>query len=181
MPAGWGWRPHDTKYKSTRRLAASLAEVTARGGNLLLNVSPKGDGSLPDEQVARLKQLGAWIATYGESVIGVQPAPPEVQFYGPAAVSADGATLYLHLLARPTEALVVRGVPVRRVRSVRMVGSDLELSYDTTLEVFLGLRNRDADNILGELRVELPAPTASLHDVVAVEFDAPLPGVLQAP
>ena len=83
MNKGWGWRPSDGYYKPARRIARYLAEVAAQGGNLLLNTSPKGDGSLPEVQVARLKELGAWIASHGESVIGVEPAGPAVQFYGP--------------------------------------------------------------------------------------------------
>jgi alpha-L-fucosidase len=68
--------------------------VAAQGGNLLLNVSPMGNGSLPGVQVARLKELGAWIASHGESVIGVERTGPPVQFYGP--VTRRGSRLYLH-------------------------------------------------------------------------------------
>jgi alpha-L-fucosidase len=176
MSEGWGWRPHDTSYKSARRIAQDLAEVTSRGGNLLLNVSPKGDGSLPEPQVERLRELGAWLDAHAESVIGVAPAPPSVQFYGPATLARSGATLYLHLIARPLEPLVVRGVPIRRIRGVSLLGSGLPLEYDVTTEVFLGLHDLDDESVLGEVRIHLPAATGALHDVVAIAFDPPLAG-----
>ena len=89
---GLGVEALDLDYKPARRIARYLAEVAAQGGNLLLNLSPKGDGSLPEVQVARLKELGAWIASHGESVIGVEPAGPTVQFYGPVTRRGPGST-----------------------------------------------------------------------------------------
>ena len=59
MNESWGWNPADTDYKSPRSLVHTLCEVVGRGGNLLLNVSPMGDGSLPPEQVERLEHVGA--------------------------------------------------------------------------------------------------------------------------
>jgi alpha-L-fucosidase len=174
MSDGWGWRPHDTNYKSARRLAQDLAEVTSRGGNLLLNISPKGDGSLPAQQVERLRELGDWLTSHAESVVAVTSPPPSVQFYGPAAMARSGAALYLHLVARPREHVVVRGVPVRRIRGVSMLGSGLPLDYDVTTEVFLGLRDLDDESVLGEVRIALPVETGALHDVIAIAFDAPL-------
>jgi len=48
MNHSWGWCPGDTDYKSARQLVHTLCEVAGKGGNLLLNVSPRGDGSLPE-------------------------------------------------------------------------------------------------------------------------------------
>lgn len=174
MSSGWGWQPRDTNYKSATRIAHDLAEVTSRGGNLLLNVSPKGDGSLPDIQVERLHSLGAWLESHAESVIGVRPPPPSVEFYGPATMAPSGTTLYLHVVARPVEALVVRGIPIRRIRRVSILASGLPLQFETTTEVFIGLRDLDEESVLGEARIQLPTTSSALHDVVAVTFDPPL-------
>ena len=120
MNDSWGWRPKDTNYKSARDLARDLATVVSRGGNLLLNVSPTGDGEIPDAQVSRLRELGAWIASHREAVIGVRPAPASVDFYGP--VTVRGNRMYVHLVGLPVENVVVRGVPVRRVRGAKVLG-----------------------------------------------------------
>jgi alpha-L-fucosidase len=170
MNDSWGWRPKDPNYKSPRDLAVYLADVVSRGGNLLLNVSPMGDGALPEVQVSRLKELGAWIASHGQALIGVRPAPASVDFYGPATVRDN--RLYLHLIAQPVEHVVVRGIPVGRVRGVSLVGSSRPLAYHMPLAVY-------DDHLLGpdmlaELIIDAPAPSEALIDVVAVEFDSPL-------
>jgi alpha-L-fucosidase len=169
MNDSWGWRPKDTNYKSARSLARHLADVVSRGGNLLLNISPMGDGSLPDAQVSRLKELGAWIETHGEAVIGVRPAPASVDFNGPATV--HGNRLFLFLIAQPIEYVVVRGIPVRRVRRVTVVGAQ-ELDYRLPIGAYddhlLG------PDLLAELIIDAPAPSGALMDVIAIEFDGPL-------
>jgi alpha-L-fucosidase len=167
MNKGWAWRPSDNDYKPARRVARYLAEVAAQGGNLLLNVSPKGDGSLPEVQMARLKELGAWVASHGESVIGVGPAGRSVKFYGP--VTRRGSRLYLHLVMRPTDRLAVRGVPVRRIQRVWLLGSEVGLGYEVNLEVHSGPGS--TAGTLGEMLIDAGEPTGSLHDVVAIDFD----------
>jgi len=167
MNKGWGWRPSDLDYKPARRIARYLAEVAAQGGNLLLNLSPKGDGSLPEAQVARLKELGAWIASHGESVIGVEPAGPTVQFYGP--VTRRGPRLYLHLVMRPTDLLTLRGVPIWRIRRVTLLGREVELAYEHNVDVQDG--TDAAQDVLGEVLIDAGEPTGALHDVIAIDFD----------
>ena len=169
MNDSWGWRPKDTNYKSGHDLARHVADVVSRGGNLLLNISPMGDGSLPDAQVSRLKELGAWIATHGEAVIGVRPAPPSVDFYGPATLK--GNHLFLFLIAQPIEQVVVRGIPVRRVRGVSVLGGGA-LGYRLPIGAYddhlLG------PDLLAELIIDTPTESGALVDVIAIEFDGPL-------
>ena len=167
MNSGWGWLPDDDNYKSAGRLAQYLAEAAARGGNLLLNVSPQGDGALPGIQVARLKELGGWLATHGESVIGVTRAGPAVQFYGP--VTRRDARLYLHLVMRPTGQLTVRGVPVGRIRRITLLGCETPLPFETNLEVHA--EQRASKEPLGEVLIGAGEPTGALHDVVAIDFE----------
>lgn len=170
MNDSWGWRPKDPNYKSSRYLARCLIDVASRGGNLLLNVSPMGDGSLPEPQVARLKELGAWIATHRDAVIGARPAPASLDFDGPATVG--GNRLFLHLTAQPIEKVVVRGIPVRRIRRVSLLGAGDPLPYQLPLAAYddhlTGLE------LQGELIIDAPAPSGALIDVVAVDFDGPL-------
>jgi alpha-L-fucosidase len=169
MNESWGWRPKDTNYKSPRLLARILADVVSRGGNLLLNVSPAGEGDIPAVQVSILRELGAWIGTHREAVIGVRPPPASVDFYGPATVRDN--RLFLFLVAQPIEKLVVRGLPVRRVRSVQMLGG-VDLAYELPLAVsdehLLGA------DLLGELIIDAPVPTGALIDVIEVQFEGAL-------
>ena len=170
MNDSWGWRPSDTNYKSPRDLARWLADAVSRGGNLLLNVSPQGDGSLPDIQVSQLRDLGEWIATHGEAVIGARPAPPSVDFYGPPTVNNN--RLYLHLVAQPVENVVVRGIPVRRVRRVSLLGAGAPLRYRLPLAAYDD--HLPGFDVLAELIIDAPASSGALMEVIAIDFDGPL-------
>ncbi len=63
----WGYVPGDT-FKSTPKVIHSLAEIVAKGGSLLLGVGPKPDGTLPEEAIKRLEDIGKWMATNGEAI-----------------------------------------------------------------------------------------------------------------
>ena len=166
MNESWGWNPDDEDYKSSRDLVHALCEVRARGGNLLLNVSPRGDGSLPPTQVARLDDLGRWMSAHAEAIHDAGPGLEPWQFYGPTTRRGD--TVYLHLLARPYDVVTLRGVHVRRVRSVRVLGTGAPLRFTTRTGIIESL----LDDPTGEVRIEVPAGAVDdLATVLAVETD----------
>ena len=80
-----------SSYLSVDELVALLVDVTARGGNLLLNVGPMGDGRIPWTQVERLRGLGAWLDTNGSAVFDTRPWSSATSGGGPAeSTTADG-------------------------------------------------------------------------------------------
>ena len=162
----WAWRPGDTKSKSTVSLLTTLIEVAARGGNLLLNIGPKGDGSLNESQVRTLEEIGAWMDAHAESVVGVSPTTG-VDYYGPS--TAREGTLYLHLVMRPIEQVVVRGIPVGRVRAVRLLATGDELPFEVNVEVHEQAEQGGEE--LGELRIPAPAASGAAVDVIAIDFE----------
>jgi alpha-L-fucosidase len=129
-----------------------LCETAGRGGNLLLNVSPRGDGSLPPEQVERLEAVGGWLAERRESIVGTESGLAPWQFYGPSTRSGD--TVYLHLLSRPYETVTVRGLPIRRIGSVRHLPSGRDLRFRTRAPVIDEIFNADPH---GEVVIQVPA------------------------
>lgn len=70
MNRSWGYRITDTTYKSEEFLIKYLVQTAAKGANLLLNIGPRPDGTLPDKSLARLKAIGAWMEKYGETIYG---------------------------------------------------------------------------------------------------------------
>lgn len=171
MNESWAYNPDDTRWKSSHRLIHTLCEVAARGGNLLLNVSPRGDGSLPPEQVERLEDIAGWMEHHRDAILGTQPALEPWQFYGPA--TRRGSTLYLHLLMRPYESVSVRGVKVRRVRSVRALGSGEDLRFERRITIIDRIIGGDPD---GELIIDVPQSVIDpFATVIAVDVaDAPV-------
>ncbi|MFE9726804.1 alpha-L-fucosidase [Streptomyces sp. NPDC005794] len=124
----WGFQPGDTNHKSVRQLVRYFAETIGTGGNLLLGVGPREDGTIPDEQAARLEGLGTWIAAHRDAVYGTVAGLPAGHHYGPSTLSADRRTLYLVCFDPPREHVGVRGLR-SRVRRVSVVGTGTPLAH----------------------------------------------------
>ena len=66
----WGFKKNDDNWKSTELLVHNLVDVAAKGGNYLLNIGPKADGTIPQPSVERLKAIGEWLTINGEAIYG---------------------------------------------------------------------------------------------------------------
>lgn len=73
MGTQWAYKPTNENYKTGARLIEILIETRAKGGNLLLNIGPKPDGTVPDEQEGNLREIAAWNFINHESVGNVKP------------------------------------------------------------------------------------------------------------
>ncbi|WP_330278948.1 alpha-L-fucosidase [Streptomyces sp. NBC_00056] len=127
----WGFQHQDTNHKSVRQLVRYFAETIGMGGNLLLDVGPREDGTIPAEQVERLEGLGDWIRGHAEAVYGTVAGLPAGHHYGPSTLSADRRTLYLYCFDVPREIIGIRGLrnPIKRVS---VLGPGTELGHRVT-------------------------------------------------
>ncbi|MBT6200070.1 MAG: alpha-L-fucosidase, partial [Bacteroidetes Order II. Incertae sedis bacterium] len=110
MNDSWGYQENDLNYKTPYQIIRTFADVLDGGGNLLLDIGPKADGSIPDEQVDILKEMGRWTTKHAEAIYGTNRGIEPGHFYGPTTVSADGSTLYLFLPHKPSGPVVVKGL-----------------------------------------------------------------------
>ncbi len=67
----WGWTPHQ-KYKSSANIIHKLVEIVAKGGSLLLGIGPKPDGTLPEEVIQHLAEIGEWTSKNGKAIYGTR-------------------------------------------------------------------------------------------------------------
>jgi alpha-L-fucosidase len=161
----WGYRDYDTNYKSVRQLVRIFAEVIGAGGNLLLNVGPLPDGTIPPDHADRLRGLGAWIARHSGAVYGTVAGLPAGHHYGPSTLSADRRTLYLTCFDPPREFVAVRGVR-NDVRRVSAVGTGEELAHRVT--------GGFHDRVPGVLYIDAPTTPDEYATVLAIELDGEL-------
>jgi alpha-L-fucosidase len=70
MNGMWGYKVIDQNYKSTETLIRYLVSAAGKGANLLLNVGPQPNGELPEVAVQRMREMGEWLAQYGETIYG---------------------------------------------------------------------------------------------------------------
>jgi len=100
MNGNWGYNRADKKFKSVETLIGLLVETASKGGNLLLNVGPTGEGLIPDESVTRLKAIGDWMKVHAESIRGTQATPFE---HAPFRATRKNNLVFVFLPAWPAD------------------------------------------------------------------------------
>lgn len=137
MLAGvWGWQSKPHKIMSLDSCVRTLAGVVCRGGNMLLNVGPNGEGEIEPEQVMRLKEIGAWLKINGESIYDTEEGPFGFSKEWGGSTQTD-KNVYLHIIRMPFGGiLVLPPALTRKVKSVVAVASEQKVRFEQTKEVF---------------------------------------------
>lgn len=127
MNDSWGFQHNDHNYKTANQIIRIFIDCLKMGGNLLLDIGPSADGTIPEEQKQVLKELGRWTEKHQEAIYGSQAGISTDYYYGPTTLSADRKTLYLFVPHKPNGPLVVRGLK-NKVNRIRVVGNGTKLS-----------------------------------------------------
>lgn len=124
----WGWQPKDTTFKTPYEVISIFADAISNGGNMLLAIGPREDGTIPDEQLHILTELGAWIKKNEEGIFGTKAGMPPGHFYGPTTISADSTSLYLFLAGNPTGKVVIKGL-FNSIEKITLMGQNLPADW----------------------------------------------------
>lgn len=154
----YGWSKADRSHKPPAHFIRLLAKAAARGGNLLMNIGPEGDGTIDPADVAILKGIGAWMTVNGDSIHGTERTPLPVQSWGESTCK-DG-TLYLHVFDWPKDGRLVIGGLKAKIHRAYLLSDPAKMSL-TTERV-----NSD------DVRIMVPANAPDATDtVIVVETD----------
>ena len=115
MNNNWGYCENDRHFKPASMLIRKLVECVSKGGNMLVNVGPDARGRFPAESQRILREMGDWMAVYGESIYGCGKANLPKPEYG--RLTRKGDTLYVHILDAPVGYAAVPGVKKESVRA----------------------------------------------------------------
>jgi alpha-L-fucosidase len=118
------------------------------GGNLLLDIGPMQDGTIPEEQVEILKELGRWTKKHKDAIYGSNAGIPKDYYYGPSALSSDSTNLFLFVEGRPNGPLAVKGIK-NRVNRIYVLGNGTKLNWDIKMKQYWSTRP-------GILYIDLP-------------------------
>jgi alpha-L-fucosidase len=129
MNNSWGYQHTDTNYKSPNQIIRILVDCISMGGNLLLDIGPKADGTIPEEQVNILNELGRWTSKHKEAIYRSRAGIPHEHFYGPTALNKKGDMLYLFVPHKPNGPLMIKGLK-NQINRIWVVGNGSKLNWN---------------------------------------------------
>ncbi len=135
MNDSWGYQHNDHNYKTPNQVIRILVDCINKGGNLLLDIGPKPDGTIPNEQVNILKELGRWTNKHAEAIYGTRAGIPYEHYYGPTALNQKGDILYLFVPHKPNGALILKGIK-NKINRMWVVGNGTKLNWDVKMKAY---------------------------------------------
>ena len=156
MNESWGYHRADDNWKTPKTIVRNLVTCARDGGNYLLNIGPKPDGSIPAESVQILTEVGKWTAKYGDTIYGAPRCAVKKSRF--ANFTRKENTLYTHVHFWPGSTVNLGGLTTK-VKSACLLPA----------RSFVAFRQE-------EFRVQLTGLPENAPDepvsVIAIEFDA---------
>ncbi|WP_281635535.1 alpha-L-fucosidase [Flavobacterium marginilacus] len=164
MNNSWGYQPNDKNYKSVNQLIRIFVDCISMGGNLLLDIGPKPDGTIPEEQVAILKGIGRWTNKHAEAIYGTRAGIPFGHFNGYTALSKDKTILYLYVDNNPNGPLLIKGLK-NKVNRAWVVGNGTKLTTNVVGKQYWS-------DVPGLLYIDLPEEVQDTEvTVIALQLE----------
>ncbi|MEP3374117.1 MAG: alpha-L-fucosidase [Maribacter dokdonensis] len=132
MNGTWGYKPDDTKWKSSEDLIQKLVDIVSKGGNFLLNIGPDGYGRFPSQSIRRLKALGEWTDANGEAVYGAKASPFDMPEWG-RYTSKDGV-IYAHIFNWPEDGKLKLNKAIKLKKASFLSNPQTNINFTTTDE-----------------------------------------------
>jgi alpha-L-fucosidase len=162
MNDSWGYQRADDNWKSPKTVVRNLVTCARGGGNYLLNIGPRADGSVPEESVRLLGVVGKWMERNGATIYESEPCAVTRSTY--ANFTRKGNTLFIHIHFWPGETVTVGGLDVK-VKSARLLatGQEVQFEQDRFRVRFTGLPKQAPDDPVTVIAAECNAePTQNL-------------------
>jgi len=168
----WGYIQHDMNFKSSKQIIQLLSTVASKGGNLMLNVGPDGNGNIPYYSVKFLRETGKWLEKNGESIYGTTYGFIPAQPWG--VTTTKHGRLFLHVFNPPfnhklfvpdfnNTVTKVYALADKKTVSWHKIGSDLIIDIPSN--------NRSPNTVFViEYHGETPAYDSSSPIIVSSQF-----------
>ena len=173
MNDSWGYQPHDTNYKSANQILRIFADCVSKGGNLLLDIAPKADGSIPEKQVKILEELARWNKKYHEAIFPTTSGIKLGHFHGATTLSIDKKDLYLFIENEPNAPILVKGIN-NRIKQITELASGEILPFEKAEDdLWIKLEKQYLDEQITVIKIEMDEPIDLIEVPNRVTLDIP--------
>jgi alpha-L-fucosidase len=157
----WAWKPNDP-MKTLQQCIQTLVRCAGGDGNLLFNVGPMPTGEIEPRQVERLKEMGVWLAKYGESIYGTRGGPfkPNKQI----ASTRKRNTVYVHVLKWEGDCVALPPLPKKIIASSVLTGGTATIKQDPN-GITISIPSLDRKAIDTIVKLELDGPALDIRPI----------------
>ena len=127
----WGYNKDDHNWKNPEEIITLLIKIAARGGNYLLNIGPRGDGSVPEESMRILDEVGSYVSTNEEAIFATKRLGVYPYELGWGNMTRKDYRLYLHV-QKPRIRVDLLNVG-NKVKRAYLVADKRELEFDMSI------------------------------------------------
>lgn len=148
MNKTWGYNINDRDFKTTKQLIHTLVRAAGNNANLLLNVGPRPAGDFPDGSVTRLREIGEWMSTHGETIHDTRAGIIPQQPWG--VTTRKGNKLYVHILDLDKPELLLP-LADRKIKSITRFRDKTPVKHKKTKDgilLQLGTPPTDIDHVI---------------------------------
>ena len=167
MNDSWGYQKKDNNYKSPYEIITIFADAISMGGNLLLDITPNQNGTIPYEQIKTLEEIGQWTNKHQEAIFGTLGGMPQGHFYGPSTISKDSCKLFLFVPAKISGDIVIKGLD-NGIKSIGIVGNNAVLKHRVVGKI-------SWSQVPGLIYISIPESCQDKYmTVIKLELDKPI-------
>lgn len=165
MNDSWGYQPYDDNYKTSNMIIRTLADVISMGGNLLLDIGPKSDGTIPEKQAQILKDLGQWTSKHTTAIYDTNRGISFENYKGKSALSTSGKSLFLYL-EEAKSFTKIYGLGTKPI-SAKIIGDSkaaIKMDYSQEKTLTLNFQNTKFDKDVTVVEISFETPPQFLAD-----------------
>ena len=153
MNGSWGYHKADDDWKTPKTIVRNLITCAHDAGNYLLNIGPKGDGSIPEESVQILTAVGKWMDRNGDRIHKSEKCQVRTSTF--ANFTREGNTLYMHVHFWPGSTVALGGL-TNQVKSARLpaTGQEVRFVQEKFRVQFTGLPEKAPDDPVTTIAIE---------------------------
>jgi alpha-L-fucosidase len=165
MNDSWGYQPYDKTYKTPNMIVRTLADVISMGGNLLLDIGPRSDGTIPEEQIEILKNLGRWTSKNQHAIYETTRGIPFENYKGKSSLSTTKKSLFLYLEeAKNFTKIYGLGIKPTSAKIIGDPSAVIKTDYNAEKTLTLNFSNVKFDKDITVVELTFDTPPVFLKD-----------------